>query len=265
MSNHAAKRDYLVGKMVDGAKAVDELFERVEKRPSIDLNKTGDILARKYGLTENQQEYLQKIVPELSAAVKIVRYVRNEYGVNKYGEIKDKERLYKDVFDEELPKTDFYVKVFPFSVGFYLPDSYLPDKGGDTADAEFFPTQIAPKLVKGEKKYMKHTGMMFRVNEDSTKPRTRDEHVLSILDLGKKYKIERHEQKHIIDRLMPANRLFLTHELSAYLYSHGLSLGNIKRDVKTSGKRIVRVYEHYKEIKRLKAPKLILDNQKMSR
>lgn len=133
------RRDYLTGKMIDGALAMYEFFYNLDRHSDIDINSLHADISEKYELTESQKQYFSRIKEEISAAIEIVKIIKDEYGLDEKGNIRDKERLYGDIYNEDASEI-YSAKPNTYSIGFYLPDADFEDNNlGDTQGMPFIP------------------------------------------------------------------------------------------------------------------------------
>lgn len=268
MKNHD-KKEYLVGKLIDGAKALNDLFKETFIDNSTNPNEFYKDLSSKYELTKNQKEYLKKVASRVSKAKEIVEYLKEKYGVRKDDYIKDKKGLYKLMFEKDPPKTYFSAKAHPFVIEFYLPQN-LFDKGigGNAGSGNRYPLDYIlnhnlKQIKKGKTNYESLRALTFKVNNGIARSKSdRLKFLYKALGVNiKKFHIEQHELKHIIDDLIDSQQL-QTKEISAYLFTGEIDPLIINKDIKPLRKNLDESITRYKKLKELNSPQCILDNEK---
>lgn len=195
------KRDYLVGKLIDGAKAVEDFFDKVQENDSLDPTYVAEGLASRYHLTENQSKTLRGIASRTRIVKEIVSNVKKNYGLTRRGMIRDKKGLYEAVYGEAPPDDSFSARPLSFSIKFYMPQEYFGEK-------------VLGYAGNGNES-LELSELCFRVNyKRSEQLKKEGENVIT----------EEHEIKHIIDGIIGMNKF--VNELSADLFAgeYGIEL-----------------------------------------
>jgi len=109
------KRDYLVGKLVDGATALNEFFEQITKDSSLNPADVGRALASKYELTDQQQKNLEVITSRVITAKGIVDYLKEKFGVDENGVTTESHELHQ-YMRGDVPDRDFYAQLNTFTI-----------------------------------------------------------------------------------------------------------------------------------------------------
>jgi len=208
-STHLARRDYLVGKYVDGAMAMRDFFDRAFEDESLDSHDIAREVASKYDVTPNQRKYLDAVVERVGQAKEIVGLFKKRYGVNQRGMFRDKEEVYRLVFDEEPPKGYFSAEPQSFVVKFKLPPGRFREAFGYQGSSK---VNLNPAIREFRKK-LREGGInldlpeiVYRINYKSIR---KEMSVMRRLFGGSLYKqwvkdeqmVEDHEKKHCIDAL----------------------------------------------------------------
>lgn len=217
MQVYSTQKDYLIKKLIDGAKAVCELFDNTYRSSQNPLKIAEDV-ALKYELTGNQKRKLERLVRNLVGARIIVDAAREKFGERKPRyyegsrpvEFENVGGLYRAVFNEEPPRINFSARPHSFAIGFYFPEHYFTDSAcGETGSKPFFIDGV-----------IDINGLSFGINHNILKPRDSDEYFFEATQgvSPKQRVIENHELRHIIDKLIGAQTMY-TQELVAELFS----------------------------------------------
>ena len=285
--------------LMDYADAVAEFFETIIGNHFADPKRVSEKLIKKYGLKGNQKKDLTRIAGRTSKAKKIVEWVREQYGVDKEGKIKDKDSLWEFLFPFHFPiSRNFSVVPYSFAIGIYLPESCFP-KGTLGGVAEIDNSERVQLLLLREeleemeekegkaeerrlRRYMELRNLTFFVREETLTPEERlfcsifgAEKRLQRIKQKSQEEVVRHELKHIIDNNLiigfsrpPFGEVSATlfsrrYRTRGFISSPELLKWLIKRDIRCF--RILRIApaeNRYKYLKKIGAPQLILDNQR---
>ncbi|MEK6936814.1 MAG: hypothetical protein AABW58_01955 [Nanoarchaeota archaeon] len=198
--NHKAKRDYLVGKLIDGALALSELFYQNLTNPATDSKCLARSLNDKYDLTKNQRGKLRQISNKIERAKSIVGFLTSEYQLGQKGNFEKRQALYRLIYGKEPPK-EFTIKPHSFTMGVYAQkECFKEDVMGDAGSLDVTINDVlrdnGEEIKKGTFRFRNLDNLVFRVNCDD--PDFLAEYKEK--GLGNTF-VERHEIKHIIDIL----------------------------------------------------------------
>lgn len=93
MGNSDSKIDFIVGKMIDGARALNTFFNTLSTTREAQPREVARELTSAHGLTLNQQRYLNHIVERTERAKGIVQYLEGRFGVDSQGRFQDAKGL----------------------------------------------------------------------------------------------------------------------------------------------------------------------------
>ncbi len=110
------QRDYLLKKMYQGAEALYDFFETLRERRDVNVRDVAARVKTEYGLTDNQQRYLDKVVVRAVKARTIVQYLEKRFGLNENGTFKDSKGLSSLLFGAKAPETA-EVRSYGFGIG----------------------------------------------------------------------------------------------------------------------------------------------------
>lgn len=253
-----SKRYYLVGKEVDQAKAVSELFDEVLKDPKVYISDLTDELISKYDLRKEKKDSLKKISQRLKKAKDIVQAIRSKS--------KSAQEFYKSFFGTEMP-SDGAVRTEGFAVCVYLPDHYFQKDvcgeaiGFKEASLEEI-LKYNLKQLNGKRNFKDLQALSFKIN--ATDPIFQYE--LRTKGLGKT-SVERHELKHIIDSII-SEKDRTAEELSADLFAGDLrtadGINSLTINADLLKKKIQKLEQKYLQMNKQKLPKTIKEPLKMS-
>lgn len=260
MPNYEKRLDYLVGKLIDGAKAIDELFERAYYNPSQNIREVARRISQEYELTKNQKRVLERLVYRLNKAIAIVESLKKEYGMTKAGDFRKKRALYKAVYRENPKKSIYFARPYSFAIGFYLQESNFRERvAGDASSQPIILKPEQRKLLNIKSKY-NPTGLSFRINYKALNIKTPEEKSLIALFGPALRKLEeKHELKHIIDTIIESDGS--TAELSAELFTRNWSRYLLLGDYHELELRLRASIERYESMKLLNTPQFLLDNE----
>ena len=131
MDYRQSKRDYLVGRLIAGAKALNEFFD-VVSNPGQNPIRVARELSQKYELTQNQVRNLEGIASRTKEAQDLVNSAIKEYGLTKEGNFRHGHALYRRVFGLIPPRGEYFSATpHSFAIGFCLPKRCFPDNTTD--------------------------------------------------------------------------------------------------------------------------------------
>lgn len=197
--------------VLNKARAHRSLFKRVHisrDMSPINIETLTKKLVDHYELSGEDRYTFEEVGQRLGVCVSAIDSVKQQYGVNRQGNIVNKRELYESVYGRESPKAkQFYVTPHPFALCFYLPNSYFKrNKSGDTSSVLDNPLDYL--ISYGDNNEI--------LNALIARIRRKDIHE----PIHKKYQEEitfDHELKHIIDKIISPVALELI-EVSANLY-----------------------------------------------
>ncbi|MFH1710693.1 MAG: hypothetical protein ABH840_00090 [Nanoarchaeota archaeon] len=278
------KREYLLKKMFDGARALYDFFENLKEDRDANPRELAEIMDVRYRLTKNQQAYLSGVVERAEKAKSVVYYLERRFGLNEDGTFKDPHGMYSLLFGEKAPKI-LEARTYNFGIGFtkgYWNHDY---RGVKTLmrDLEFplgdsLRTTIS-RLGRGISSGCE--SLTFRMPVDSKiekfakddlaafKNLNPDEKVLRAIFKGLpckekiKNEIVNHELRHIIDSIIGNEFGFFT-ETPAYLYCGEEISRGLNRDFNNAFSQAkIRIENWNKELERilaLNAPNVIIES-----
>lgn len=267
MSKYTKRRDYLVGKLINGAYAVNSLFDAIILDENLNPITEGSTIKNRYNLTNSQAEKLDNIIDDILEAKKRVDYYKRKYGVTGQRSIKDKKGLFKEVFEEYPPKSKFTAETFSFAIGFFLPQDYFEESriGEAAINYKSFKNynQIFSKQLKDVKTPAKY-GLFFTLNYQLADPRSLESRGYQILTgLSLAHSTVLHELKHLIDEIIMASDMYFK-EISADLFINYPDLSDSRlRDAESFKRSLDSSYLTLQELIEKRAPKSIIDDAQM--
>jgi len=111
------KKEYLLGKMFDGAVVMYDFFERAQDDESVDFDTLASDLKSEYRLTDSQGEYLDGVAGRAVKARGIVRYLGRRFGIDSDSNFENPRGLYDLLLGDKPPK-EIGAKSFNFGIGF---------------------------------------------------------------------------------------------------------------------------------------------------
>ncbi|MDD5741586.1 MAG: hypothetical protein PHH54_06400 [Candidatus Nanoarchaeia archaeon] len=101
----ATKQEYLANRMIDGARALSELFNWLKTNRAPLTDNLVEEITKSCEITKNQANYLHKTVERAKRAQGIIKYLENRFGVNENLDFQDSEGLYRLLFrNKSCPK-----------------------------------------------------------------------------------------------------------------------------------------------------------------
>lgn len=242
---HEQKRNYLAGKMLDGARALDDFFEALVTRRDANPEELHHTLADQYDLTPNQRAFFGKVATRTSKAQGIVRYLENRFGVNDYGEFVDASGLYSLVHKKKRPLKNIGAKTYNIGIGFVRDRWPHGDAAGlfiNSGDGRIFSDSLKRVLRRLENdRYPVCKNLTFEIQDLNhikkrvpKKGRAKDAEgkllsflfspeVIASIEQGS---TANHELRHMIDAiLMPSVWKYAFGEYTATLYEEGRRIG----------------------------------------
>jgi len=102
-SRSSPKKGYLLGKIVDGARALYDFFETMKDNKRANPYRVAEEITSRYQLTQNQQKYLGEVVERAHKGRRAIRFLEEKFGLNEDGTFKDTEGLYQSFFHKPAP------------------------------------------------------------------------------------------------------------------------------------------------------------------
>jgi hypothetical protein len=113
------RKQYLLDKMFDGARALYEFFETIKEDTNAEIPELKQQLKTKYELTSNQQKYLDEIAGRASKARAVIQYFENKYGLNPDKTFKKPQELHDFLFKKKpYSKKVRQAKSYNIGIGF---------------------------------------------------------------------------------------------------------------------------------------------------
>ncbi len=111
------KRKYLAGKMIDGAKALYDLFEHLKTDRELLKDEFVKNLIDKYELTDNQIDYLNNVAIRAKRAQGIIKYLENRFEIDENLNFQDSGGLHKLLFKSKYCPQDIKAKSYNIGIG----------------------------------------------------------------------------------------------------------------------------------------------------
>jgi len=247
--NYAEKRHHLTGKIIEGAKALNELFDRSCSPFFFAFHSPKRYckhLSEKYGLTRNQQEYLKIVGHRLWHAHEIVKLAKRSFGVSRGEKIKDADGLFRAVYPDINPDSALvYAKGEPFWLVFYLKEKHFSPKTAGTVEGTGFDQTLESHILDlavPETIDKKYRLICSKINNSHPYNSAIDEYTQDVKkrDLLEKILLEdteNHELKHIIDKIASMQKYIYNSEMSAYMFENGDIRTGLEIDIKMAGER----------------------------
>lgn len=112
------KQKYLAGKMIDGAKALYDLFEWLRNNREPLTNQIVHDISSNYELTQNQIEYFFDTAERAKRAQGAIRYLENRFGVDENLNFQDSEGLHRLLFKGLYCPKKIQAKSYNIGIGF---------------------------------------------------------------------------------------------------------------------------------------------------
>jgi hypothetical protein len=238
---HQKRREYLAGKMLDGARALDDFFEELVTRRNANPEELHRTLADQYNLTHNQRAFFEKVATRASRAQGIVRYLENRFGVNDDGEFIDASGLYSLVHRTKKPLKNIRAETYSIGIGFFknrwLHRSAIGFHKHATMNWDQLSVPLEQTLARLEgNKCTECESLTFKmpdfdyfhniVQRQRRATNTQEGDLLSPLATisasMNQQKIETHEFRHVIDQILGLSLLNVEYsEYAATLYEDG--------------------------------------------
>ena len=251
-SRSTSKKEYLLGKMFDGAGALYDFFETMREKRDVSAVEVAESLKGEYKLTGSQRDYLDGVVDRTLKAKGVVEYFERRFGVNSDGTFQDPQGLHSILFNNYIPKR-LEARTFNFGVGFTqgVWRNKVAIGSKHNAYSEFDCLEVPLKKTVSRLERGVDTNcraLAFRIPVDSriAKYAKMKKAGLSVeeklcstfcwgLDLtseGVKNEIINHEVRHVIDEIIRRPRDSYFVETPAYLYGgNGREWYGVKIDI----------------------------------
>ena len=253
-SKSSPKKEYLLRKMFDGAGALYDFFETMKSDRGSSPAGVAEELKRTYGLTSNQQKYLDKVVDRTSKAKVVVNYLERKFGLNEDGTFEDARGLHKFLFNDDKKR----VEARSYNIGIGFTKGYWGVKNCLGYKENIFSEEPCLSSPKGKTISRLERGIsgdcgsltfhlpsktrMKRNASDANNRRTKNEKLLhAIFGNGLSADPEKlrdqvvdHEMKHVIDAIIgdSYHQGFFV-ETSAHMYEGTRLEFGLRRDLKT--------------------------------
>ena len=210
-------------KIVDGARALDDLFKHALSSTSSSFDKNYyQTLITSYSLTDNQQRKIALVNKKLINAMKVIGYVKSRYGCDEHNVIKNNEQLFRDVY--HIPLREHFTNAptadaLSFGIAFHVSDGYFRE--GVLGEAQMTVCNIEnidDQIISDQKFHLfgglKSLSLRIKDTPDN-----------------ENHRVKRHEIKHLIDSFIMSSDYF-PRELSADMYSALMGFTPFRRDIK---------------------------------
>ncbi|MBI2579089.1 MAG: hypothetical protein HYW26_05235 [Candidatus Aenigmarchaeota archaeon] len=283
-SQFVERKDYLVGKLLDGNRVLYEFFEVVISRKSTDPFQVAENLIRHYNLTPNQQKYLRRIADRTQRAKRVISYLEKRFGINREGYFDNPEEVYRFMHSgKEPPKPVLNAKPYSIAVGFehveWVYQNILGYAGRGSVDIDSLDSdenlrRTFKRAIKGDDRSFEMLSFSYRTPEQ--RHRILEQEFLDYLGTDEsadvkalKHGVRRtvlHEIRHVINRIIsPEN--YYSEEISARLYERGGDLLSVytgfDQEIEKAKKMAEKlINEHEMRLKRLieqGAPPIIVE------
>ncbi len=213
-----SKRSNLIGRAIAGANALYTFFDIVYSERFIDPIDVARTISEDFGLLEGQKRKLDEVARRTAKAKEIASKLDYEYKPGEKGNLEGRARFFREVFKEEAPEK-FGVRNFTFAFGIYLPGSCWKNGesglGGNVNVSKSIDKILDYNIgaVRRGTRTKDVDNLCFRVNIDDP--------VFGVeyTERPGETSAEKHELKHIIDKLVSGLGHQYTDELSADLFS----------------------------------------------
>jgi len=226
------KKQELVGKLVDGATALNEFFDTILVEGYSNPMKLARKLGDQYDLNSNQRRRFNHIARKMRKVRKITKYLQKKYGANRIGAVQGKanrERLYRELNREEYEGEDFSANIGDFSIMFDLPDNHFDTENHQLAKAGSYCLyderldEAVRCINQGRDLPEEMMGLVYKVSQgldEQARSRSPEENLLLLFTEGEidPSMARVHEMKHVIDNITAEDNGYVK-ELSAHLYS----------------------------------------------
>ena len=283
-----AKREYLLGKMLEGARALYDFFETLRNEKDTNPKELASRINTKYNLTKNQAAYLDNVAERTTKAKTIVQYLEKRFGVKKDGTFKDPKGLYSLLFREK-PIQRIEARTYNLGIGFtYGSWNYKGFRGfkHNCEGIDYHPLyddiqSTISRLETGIGSGCKHLTFRMPVdsklkkfaeeeNRHSDRNLSEEERTLRLI-FGRvstpekiKQELVNHELRHVIDSIIGNDLEFFT-ETPAHLYAESTEdrvFWGLKRDFDNAGStlknRIKNIRKRTEKLKESNAPDVII-------
>jgi len=225
--------------MYDGARALYDFFETMRADRTASPKDIAEKLKTEYGLTSNQQKYLDNVAERTSKAKVIVQYLEHRFGLNDDGTFKDAQGLHKLLFNGKVRKRIKAVSYnfgIGFTQGYWGCDEFLGYKNkvlGGTCLSES-PRKTISKLERGINNdcmdiafHLPSDTRMDRTAAKIYDARTQEEKMLQAIFGGRlstnpeglRAQVIDHELKHVIDTIIGDSWHGFFVETPAHMYA----------------------------------------------
>jgi hypothetical protein len=263
------KRAYLVGKMIDGAGAIDEFFTTLINNKDYSPEKLTEELCDKYDLTDSQRSYLNWVSARAKRVKAVVNYLENRFGADESGTFKGPEALHRLLYDDKRIQRGIKAKSHNITIEIEKPKWYHKSHVGVVRRGEYDGWDApADEIIEGLGDAEKYDNCKSIATiepsveaflKDARKERS-PETKLFLTIFGKKFSdeenfvaekckehIHNHELRHVFDNILNprrANRYNYTpySETQSYIYSGSLLKDGIFSDMMS----VVRLRKKYR-------------------
>lgn len=255
-------KEKLSEKMMNGAKALYDIFEYSRQSRELLTDEKTDELVKNYELTQNQKVFLNNTLQRTKRAQGIVRYLENRFGVDEQLNFKDSKGLHELLFiGKEVPE-GLEAKSYNIAIGL-TKEKWNHRNIVGTASLGFLTDQLASPLEKTIEKLDKNkktnvADLVFMLPNLDYFEKTMYDDIKNLRANSKAFcmlfnnslkeyikenrdTVINHEIRHIIDHILTFEKRDFN-ETPAYLYSENSSYG-LNLDLEYVAKRLNKNYQ----------------------
>tara|TARA_Y100000310_G_C20697217_1_gene826537 strand:- start:1326 stop:2444 length:1119 start_codon:yes stop_codon:yes gene_type:complete len=284
-----SKNEHLLGKMVEGARALYDFFEVIRDNRDASVREVAEQLKLTYNLTDNQGRYLDNVADRTSKAKSIVQYLERRFGINSDGIFQDPQGLHEVLFNKYTPKR-LEARSYNFGVGFtqgvWRRNEALGYKHCPVTDHSCFTSPLKKTISRLERGAETDCGnLAFRIPSDSRMGKNAKKRIEQLAGLSEnerlvkaifepritpenlKKEVIEHELRHVIDSVINdfSNYGFFS-ETPSHLYSNSNLAQGLKRDFNARyvmfKERLETAKEGLKKYETIGAPPVIIEGQR---
>ncbi len=283
------KKEYLLGKMFDGAVALRDFFETMEsKRDAIPVD-VAEQLKEKYQLTDNQGKYLNGVAERTSKARGVVQYLERRFGLNEDRTFQDPRGLHDFLFNGYTPKrleARTYDVGIGFTQGVWRDNEKMGCKHIEFSEYDCLRIPLKKTISRLERGADSNCQtLVFRIPGDSrmAKNAKRREEKFEDLSMnekltnaifggpkttpeGLKQEIINHEMRHVVDTVIGKEWYDFFGETQAYLASGGDAKYGLRIDFEKEKERMFSGIENkrnaYEKFYNSGIPEVIINSAK---
>jgi hypothetical protein len=286
MTKLSEKREYLAGKLVDGARALNEFFDVLSTNREASPRDLASDLSSKYSLTSNQKEYLEKVTERAERAQGIVRYLEDRFGIDENGAFQDVEGLHSLLLKGRYVPKKLAAQSCNIGIGFEKNRWTHRNSAGFVKGATGF-NQLGVPLEKtlSRLEERKPTNVLevafYLPSKDciQKKLETGKWKIAGLSEVDKTLckifglptpaenvfrRIKDHELRHVFDRVV-GDQSFVYNETPTHLYEGVTMNSGIRRDKKAIEDRLKEIYSRIEHAREIGMPEFVVMSQSTKR